>query len=110
MNKIKFKVNDEVMVIAGKDKGKTGQIEKILRSENKVIVKGVNIVKKHNKPSHQNQDGSISEKEAPIHVSNVAYLVKKATKDKPAQISKIGYKIDDKGKKVRIAKRTQKEI
>ncbi|QCZ36823.1 50S ribosomal protein L24 [Mycoplasma nasistruthionis] len=110
MNKVKFKVNDEVLVIAGSEKGRTGTITKVLHDKNAVIIKGLKIVKKHVKPSQKNQDGSIVEMEAPIHASNVAYLVKKATKDKPAVISKIGYKVDGKGKKVRIARRTQKEI
>ncbi|MFV8401464.1 50S ribosomal protein L24 [Mycoplasma sp. 005V] len=110
MNKIKFRKNDEVIVIAGKEKGQTGTIEKVLHNENRVIVKGLNFIKKHNKPSQQNQDGSITEKEAPIHVSNVQLLVKKATKDKPHQSSKIGYKIDAKGNKVRVARKTGKEI
>ncbi|AKA50100.1 50S ribosomal protein L24 [Mycoplasmopsis gallinacea] len=110
MMKVKFKKNDEVIVIAGKEKGKTGRIEKVLHKANKVIIKDLNIVTKHNKPSQQNQDGSISNIEAPIHASNVAILVKKASKDKPAQYSKIGYSLNKDGKKVRIAKKTKKEI
>ncbi|WP_025755417.1 50S ribosomal protein L24 [Mycoplasmopsis cricetuli] len=108
--KIKFKKNDEVIVIAGKEKGKTGSVEKILHSKNALIIKGLNLVTKHNKPSQQNQDGTITNIEAPIHVSNVAYLVKKETKDKPAQFSKLGYKIDKNEKKVRVIKKTKKEI
>ncbi|WPB54905.1 50S ribosomal protein L24 [Mycoplasmopsis verecunda] len=107
---MKLRKNDEVIVIAGKEKGQTGTIEKVLHKENKVIVKGLNIIKKHNKPSQQNQDGAIVEKEAPIHVSNVQLLVKKATKDKPSVTSKLGYKVDAKGKKVRVARKTGKEI
>ncbi|QNM93971.1 50S ribosomal protein L24 [Mycoplasma sp. Pen4] len=107
---MKFKKNDEVIVIAGKEKGRIGTIERVLRKENRVIVKDLNIIKKHNKPTQQNQDGSITEKEAPIHVSNIAFLVKKASKDKAAQRSKIGFKFDDKGNKVRVARKTEKEI
>lgn len=110
MNKIKFKKNDQVIVIAGKEKGKIGTIEKVLHDTNRVIIKDVNIVTKHNKPTQQNQDGSITEIAAPIHASNVAYLVKKASKSNGNQTSKIGYKIDKNGKKVRIARKTQKEI
>ncbi|WP_027121270.1 50S ribosomal protein L24 [Mycoplasma leonicaptivi] len=109
MSKIKFKKNDEVIVISGKEKGKIGTIEKVLHSKNRVVVKGVNIVKKHNKPSQQNNDGSITEFAAPIHASNVAYLVKKASKSHGNQFSKLGYKIKD-GKKVRVVRKTQKEI
>lgn len=106
---MKFKVNDEVIVIAGKEKGKIGTIERILRKENKVVIKDVNIRIKHNKPTQQNQDGSITEFAAPIHASNVAYLAKKSTKNSPAQSSKLGYVLKD-GKKVRVVKKTKKEI
>ncbi|UUD35989.1 50S ribosomal protein L24 [Mycoplasmopsis citelli] len=108
--KVKFKKNDEVIVIAGKEKGKVGTILKVLHDKNAVVVKDLNIVTKHNKPSQQNQDGTITTKEAPIHASNVAYLIKKETKDKPAQYSKLGYKINKDGKKVRVARKTKKEI
>ncbi|VEU76453.1 50S ribosomal protein L24 [Mycoplasmopsis columboralis] len=108
--KVKFKKNDEVIVIAGKEKGKTGTILRVLHDKNAVIVKDLNIVTKHNKPSQQNQDGTITTKEAPIHASNVAYLVKKETKDKPAEYSKLGYKVDKNGKKVRVVRKTKKEI
>ncbi|WP_199267017.1 50S ribosomal protein L24 [Mycoplasma sp. NEAQ87857] len=107
--KIKFKKNDEVIVIAGKEKGKIGRIEKVLHKENRVIVKDLNIVVKHNKPTQQNQDGSKTEIEAPIHASNVAYLVKKAAKNSPAEFSKLGYMNKD-GKKVRVVRKTKKEI
>ncbi|CCP23919.1 50S ribosomal protein L24 [Mycoplasmopsis cynos] len=110
MSRIKFKKNDEVIVIAGKEKGKIGTIEKVLNKEQRVIVKDINIVKKHNKPTQKNQDGSITEFAAPIHISNVAYLVKKASKSHPNQFSKLGYKLNKDGKKVRVVKKTQKEI
>lgn len=109
MNTIKFKKNDEVIVIAGKEKGKIGRIESINHKTERVIVKDINMVTKHNKPNQQNTEGSITTKEAPIHVSNIAYLTKKATKNNPAQYSKIGYLIKD-GKKVRVARKTKKEI
>nr|WP_318024309.1 50S ribosomal protein L24 [Mycoplasmopsis edwardii] len=107
---MKFKKNDEVIVIAGKEKGKIGTIEKVLHEKQRVVIKDVNIVKKHNKPTQQNQDGSITEFAAPIHVSNVAYLVKKASKNQPNQFSKLGYKLNKDGKKVRVVRKTQKEI
>ncbi|MGZ9755346.1 50S ribosomal protein L24 [Mycoplasma sp. 394] len=110
MSKIKFKRNDPVIVIAGSEKGKTGTIEKVLHSQNRVIIKDVNIVTKHNKPSQKNQDGSIKEMAAPIHVSNVAYLAKKATKSQPNIASKLGYRINKDGKKVRFVKKTNKDI
>lgn len=68
---MKVKVGDNVKVLAGKDKGKEGRIIKTLRSDNKVVVEGVNVIKKHVKPNRMNEVGSIVEVEAPIHVSNV---------------------------------------
>lgn len=79
---MKVKVGDNVKVIAGKDKGKTGRVIKTLRKDNKVVVEGINIIKKHVKPNRMNEVGSIQEMEAPIHVSNVKVVEeeKKATK------------------------------
>lgn len=79
---MKVKVGDNVKVIAGKDKGKTGRVIKTLKKDNKVVVEGINIIKKHVKPNRMNEVGSIQEMEAPIHVSNVKVVVeeKKATK------------------------------
>ncbi len=81
---MKIKVNDQVKILAGKDKGKTGKVLKTLRKEDKVIVEGINMVKKHQKPNQLNQNGGIFDKEAPIHVSNVQKIdteKKKAKKD-----------------------------
>ena len=79
---MKVKVGDNVKVIAGKDKGKTGRVIKTLRKDNKVVVEGVNVIKKHVKPNRMNEVGSIQEMEAPIHVSNVKVIeeTKKTTK------------------------------
>ena len=68
---MKIKVGDEVLVIAGKDKGKNGKVIKTLKKEDKVVVEGINIVKKHVKPRNGNDKGGIFDIEAPIHVSNV---------------------------------------
>ena len=70
---MKLRVGDTVQVIAGSDKGKTGEIIQILRKEDRVIVEGVNMVTKHIKPSQADPEGGIVTREAPIHVSNVAY-------------------------------------
>jgi len=67
----KIKLGDEVLVIAGRDKGKSGKVIKTLRAQDKVVVEGINIVKKHVKPNNQNDKGGIFDIEAPIHVSNV---------------------------------------
>lgn len=68
---MKIKVGDNVKIIAGKDKGKTGKVITTLRKDDKVIVEGINIVKKHQKPTNNNDKGGIIEMSAPIHVSNV---------------------------------------
>jgi len=68
---MKIKVNDNVLVLAGKDKGKTGRVLKTLKKKDKVIVEGINLVKKHQKPNNANENGGIFDIEAPIHVSNV---------------------------------------
>ena len=91
---------DKVIVITGKDKGKTGTIQKVISEKNRVVVEGVNIRKKHNKPTQANPDGGIVEVYAPIDASNVM-LVDPKTK-KPARI---GHK-EVKGKKVRYAKKS----
>jgi len=103
-NKIKLKKGDEVIVITGKDKGKTGKITKVNSAFNKAIVTGINKVKKHQKPDN-NQAGGIIEKEMPIHISNLAYYDPNLKKG-----IKIGFKFSDKGKKIRFNKQTQKAI
>lgn len=79
---MKVKVGDNVKILAGKDKGKEGKIIKTLRKDNKVVVEGINMIKKHVKPNRMNEVGSIVEMEAPIHVSNVKVVeeTKKAEK------------------------------
>ena len=100
-----FKVGDEVVVIAGSDKGKKGKIIKTLRAENKVIVEGVNIVKKHLKPKNNNGTGEIVERENPIHVSNVMLIDPKTKKP-----TRVGKTIDNKGNKIRISKKSNEKI
>jgi large subunit ribosomal protein L24 len=95
----KIRRDDEVIVLAGKDKGKTGKVTKVLVENSKVFVEGVNLVKKHQKPVPQlQQPGGIVEKEAPIHVSNVA-IVNPAT----GKADRVGFRDED-GKKVRFFK------
>lgn len=77
---MRIKVNDNVIVITGEDKGKTGKVLKTLKKENKVVVEGVNISKRHTKPRMTNEKGGIFEIEMPIHVSNVKLVDKKETK------------------------------
>lgn len=96
--KMKIKTGDIVIVTNGKDKGKTGEILKVFPSEGKLIVAGVNVFKKHQKPSKTSAGGIVS-KEAKINVSNVAYC----DNGKP---SKVGFKFNDEGVKVRYAKKS----
>jgi large subunit ribosomal protein L24 len=97
--KLKVKKGDKVVVITGRDKGKSGEIVKVLREENRVIVQGVNLAKRHQKQS-MSQEGGIVQKELAIHVSNVALLDPKS--DKP---TRVGYKMDGE-RKIRIARRS----
>lgn len=98
------KTGDKVRVISGKDKGKEGVILKSFPKQNRVLVEGVNIVKKHQKPSQMNQTGGIIEMEAPIHVSNVMFI-----DPSTGQPTRVGYKVVD-GKKVRVSKRTGEQL
>lgn len=103
MPKLKIKKGDQVVVLSGDDKGKTGEVVKSMPKEGKVVVQGVNLVKRHTKPS-QTTPGGIVTKEAPISVSNVAIVDPKSNK-----ASKIGYKEVD-GKKVRVARKSGEVI
>lgn len=103
MSKIKIKKGDKVRVIAGEHKGTEGTVAKVLRDVNKAIVEGVNLVKKHAKPSAQNPQGGIIEKEAPLQISNLTLL----TAD--GQATRIGYRMEG-DQKVRYAKKTNEVI
>ncbi|GAA0360496.1 50S ribosomal protein L24 [Alkalibacterium iburiense] len=94
------KTGDRVKVLAGKDKGKEGNVLSALPKQNKVIVEGININKKHTRPTGMGQEGGIVEKEAPIHVSNVQLI-----DPKTGESTRVGYKVED-GKKVRFAKKS----
>lgn len=100
-----FKVGDEVVVITGSDKGKTGKIIKTLKNENKVVVEGVHVVKKHQKPTGT-ETGGILEVAAPINASNVMIIDPKTKKR-----TRIGHTTDTKtGKKIRITKKSNEKI
>lgn len=95
----KIRRDDEVIILAGKDKGKTGKVTKVLVESGKVYVEGVNLIKKHTKPVPQlQQPGGIVEKEAPLQVSNVAILNPQSGK-----ADRVGFRVED-GKKVRFFK------
>ncbi|WP_242131638.1 50S ribosomal protein L24 [Aestuariivivens marinum] len=103
MGKLKIKTGDTVRVIAGDHKGSEGKVQKVLIDKNKAIVEGVNLVKKHTKPSAQNPQGGIVEKEAPIHVSNLSLLTAKG------ETTRIGYKMEG-DKKVRFSTKSKEVI
>lgn len=94
------KKGDKVMVISGKDKGKTGVILAAFPKQSRVLVEGINVVKKHAKPSQVNPQGGIISQEAPVHVSNVMPVDPKS-----GEPTRVGYKTVD-GKKVRVAKKS----
>lgn len=101
---MRIKKGDKVVVITGREKGKEGTVSKVLPKEEKVIVSGLNMVKKHVKPNQAEPEGKITEKEAPIHVSNVALVDPKTKK-----ATKVKYEVKD-GKKVRVAKKSSTVI
>ena len=103
MKKIKIKTGDNVKVITGNNKGSEGKVLKIVSDKNRLIVEGINMVKKHMKPNAQNPQGGIIEKEASIHISNVSLLTPSG------ETTKVGYRIDD-NKKVRFSKKSNEVI
>ena len=103
MGKLKIKTGDTVRVIAGDHKGSEGKVIKVLIANNKAIVEGVNMVKKHMKPSAQSPQGGIVEKEALIQISNLSLLTSKG------ETTRVGYKTED-GKKVRFSKKSNEVI
>ena len=102
---MKIKVGDNVRVITGSNKGKEGKVLKVLRSESKVLVDGINMVKKHAKPNRQNETGGILEVEAPIHASNVMIVDPKTKKR-----TRIGHTTNKNNKKIRITKKSNVEL
>jgi large subunit ribosomal protein L24 len=102
--KLKIKKGDRVVVLTGRSKGKTGEVLKVMPAENRAVVQGVNVVKRHTRQTNT-QAGGIVEKEAPIHVSNLAVLDPKTGKG-----TRVGYKTLDDGRKVRVARRSGEVI
>jgi len=104
----RIKKGDKVIVLAGKDKGRTGEVIKALPDENRVVVSGINIVARHTRPSQADPQGGIKRREASIHVSNVAHV-----DPKDGKATRIGFKIEgtgEKRRKVRFAKRSGETI
>ena len=105
MTKLHIKKDDTVIVLAGEDKGKTGKVLKVFVDKQRALVEGINIVKKSAKPSARHPQGGIIEQEAPIHISNLSLIDPKSGK-----ATRIAIKINEDGKKVRVAKKSGEEI
>ena len=102
--KLKIKKGDQVVILTGRDKGAKGEVLSVLTDERRVVVQGVNVVTKHQKPT-QVSPGGIQKKELPIHVSNVALADPKTGK-----ATRVGYKVLKDGKKVRVAKKSGETV
>ncbi len=100
---LKFKKHDQVKVISGKSKGKTGKITQVLKDEGRVIVEGLNLAKKHQKPNQKDQKGGIVDKESPIHVSNLVLL---GSSNTPVHVTRR----EVNGKRIRVEKKTGKAV
>ena len=100
---MRLKSGMNVRVVSGNHKGKEGKILKVIKDKNRIIIEGVNLIKKHTRPTQDNPKGGIIEKEGSIHVSNVQLV-------SGGKATKVGYKILDDGKKVRISKKTGKKV
>ena len=101
MVKLKIKKGDKVKVITGKNKGKVGEVLRVFPAENRAIVSGINLAKVHLKPSAVNNNGGIFQKELKIHISNLSHLDPKSS-----EVTKVGIKVLENGKKVRFAKKS----
>ena len=102
--KLKIKKGDKVVVIAGRDKGKSGEVLRVMPAENRAVVQGINMIKRHTRP-RPGEPGGIVEREAAIHVSNIAHL--DPSSNRP---TRIGFKILDDGRKVRVSRRSGEVI
>lgn len=102
--KLKIKKGDRVVVLTGRDKGKRGEVLQVVPTENRALVQGVNIVRRHQKQNAQ-QEGGIIAKEAPIHISNIA-----VEDPRDGSATRVGFKVLEDGRKVRVAKRSGEAI
>lgn len=101
---MKIRKGDEVEVLAGKDVGRTGVVSRVIPSEDRLIVDGINMVKKHQKPTRQTMQGGIIDKELPIHISNVAFV------HGSCGATRVGYRYDEDGTKIRICRKCGKDV
>ena len=100
----KIRKGDKVVVLTGKDKGRTGEVLRVLPKDDKAVVRGVNIIRRHQRQT-QSQEGGIISKEAPVHISNIAIADPKDGKP-----TRVGFRVEKDGKKVRVAKRSGEVI
>ena len=101
---LRIRRGDTVVVVSGKEKGKRGEVERVIPAKNRVVVSGVNVRTRHARPSQQNPEGSYTF-EAPVHVSNVMLVDPDS-----GEPTKVGYRFTDSGEKVRVSKRSGKDI
>ena len=102
---LKIKKGDRVVVLAGKDKGKEGEVSRVFPEKGLVLVDGVNVVKKHQKPTQQTMQGGIIDKDMPIQVSNIAVV-----SPEDGKATRVGYRFETDGTKIRICKRTGADL
>jgi len=102
--KLKIRKGDEVVVTTGRDKGKRGEVLRVLPKESRVLVQGVNVITRHKRPQ-QLDPGGLQKREAPIHISNVALI-----DPSDDQATRVGFKVLDDGRKVRVSKRSGEQI
>ncbi|MCW5749010.1 MAG: 50S ribosomal protein L24 [Alphaproteobacteria bacterium] len=105
MSKMKIKKGDRVMVVTGRDKGKQGEVVRVLPEENRVVIAGVNMRQRHKKARAAGEQSQIVSFEAPIHASNVAHIDPASEPGKPRP-TRVGFKFLDDGRKVRVARRS----
>jgi large subunit ribosomal protein L24 len=103
--KFKIKKGDKVVVITGKDKGKSGEVLSVLRERSRLVVAGINMVKRHKKPGRMGEQGGIIAQESSIHISNVAHIDPKSSKP-----TRAGFRLLESGEKVRVAKKSGEVI
>ena len=101
----RIRKGDNVVVISGKDKGKTGKVTRVLVEDNRVVVEGINLVKRHSRPTPRNPSGGIIEREAPLHVSNVLIFNPATQKG-----DRVGFKALEDGRKVRVFKSNKEMV
>ena len=104
---MKIKVGDNVRVITGSNKGKEGKVLKVFKKENRVLIDGVNVIKKHVKPNRENETGGILEVEAPLHISNVKVVSKETKKEEKAKEAKKEAKAKEEKKEAKTSKKKE---